>query len=716
MPSLRWYVNRLRVMPKAEVLYRAKVWAILKWEKEQWKRGTSPYAQQDLAYYLSPDWRPPLGPSPESLPQALWESFRFEERPLFFFQKIEQAAFKEKFLLRFPEHLPALRKQADRLCDHEIKLWHRTFSLGPEVNWHQDPLTQREWPKEYWNDIDYRDGQKIGGVKWVWEINRQLYLTTLGKAYFLTGEERYAQAACDLIAQWIVANPPLSGVNWISPLELAIRLISWTWTLHFIRTSEALNPELLALILRSIAQQTRFIAAHRSAYTSANNHLIGEAAALAVIGLMFPCLDGAKQWREQGVKILGEELQKQIYPDGVTAEQSLHYQTFVLDFWWLVMLLESRNGRNLGELWRERLEAATEFLLTVMDETGQVPALGDSDDGQAFLLCEQPDFNPYRSLLNTAAVVWSRGDFKAGGEPFDEKTFWLTGLEGEELYHRLPATSKPRSSRAFPRGGYYVLRDEKALLTFDCGPLGYLSTAVHGHADALSVTLRIGSQSLLVDAGTYCYHENPKWRNYFRSSAAHNTVVVDGHSQSEIGGLFLWTRKAEASGGKWISQGKYEYVEGEHDGYQTRGVKHRRRVYWVPPRLWMITDWLTGTGSHQIEQIWHFPPRTQVTCQEKGMATVVTPQVIMWVWPQASPSPIAEVCEGQTNPIQGWTSRAYGLKEPSPVLIYRATTFLPWQITTVFAVLEQSEEAVEFRRKVEILVHEIIHEAEKGTA
>jgi uncharacterized heparinase superfamily protein len=90
-----------------------------------------------------------------------------------------------------------------------------------------------------------------------------------------------------------------------------------------------------------------------------------------------------------------------------------------------------------------------------------------------------------------------------------------------------------------------VLHSARWQVLLDAGPLGLGSLAAHGHADALSLWASLDGKPLLIDAGTYAYHEDPAWRDHFRSTPAHNTLTLDGKNQSEIHGPFLWGRKAQ---------------------------------------------------------------------------------------------------------------------------------------------------------------------------
>ncbi|MEW5989233.1 MAG: alginate lyase family protein, partial [Chloroflexota bacterium] len=608
----------------------------------------------------------------------------------------------------------------------------------PPPDWHTDPLTGRPWPRRFYTDVDIRDGRTIGGVKWVWELNRHHHLVSLAKAYYLLSRdwgirgfsnsqspnplipaEEYAQIVCDHWQSWLDTNPPYEGVNWTSALETAVRLVNWAWALAFLRRAPSLTESLFARLMRSVTDQAIYVTHHLSRYSSANNHLIGEAAGLAITGLTFPWLPGASHWRDQGLDILTQEIGRQIHPDGVPAEQAIAYLAFILDWNLLAWRLADLNGIRPPALWYERLAAAANFIYHLMDENGHVPAIGDSDDAWVVRLDDDPQANNYRSILASAAVLLHRPDFAVAAGRWDEKSHWLLGDDGHHTFESLaaPFTPAPLRPRAFREGGYVVFHAPGRLLTFDCGPLGYLSTAAHGHADALSLTLSIDGQPFLVDPGTYAYQEGDPWRDYFRGTAAHNTLVIDGQDQSAMRGPFLWGRQATARLLRWESTPAGQLAIAEHDGYAHLGLTHRRTILFPPQDTPNPTDPLTlhvspftspyilvidevyGSGRHTIEQWWHFLPHATIDpsgperCAKITAGTIIGHVVLVdlvcgtgrsrfqldprrshfQLDPRRSRFQLDRHVEyvtytGAETPRQGWYSAHYGHLEPAPTL------------------------------------------------
>lgn len=663
---VRWYFHRLTSMSPLELAYRLQQKAHQIFDR--WQLDS---ANRETNYSLNVS--------------SIWPRFFNETWGQFFFSWRDRDVFLDVYKRHFPTAEAYTLQMADQLCEHCISIFGQSFDLGWEIVWQRDPLTGRDWPNTFYGDVNIRDGQTIGGVKWVWELNRHHHLVTLGKAYFLSGDEQYAQEVCAQLRSWIEDNPPLVGVNWTSPLELAIRLINWVWALAFIRQSAALTAETFGVVLQSVARQAQHISRHLSAYSSANNHLIGEAAGLAFVGLFFPELPDAEQWRDKGLGILEREIEKQIYPDGVPAEQAIHYLAFVLDFNLLAWGLAELNGFTVPSIWYERLELACEFISHVMDGEGHVPALGDSDDAWVVRLDDRPQANNYRSILATAAVLLERPDFKARAERWDEKSHWLLGPAGQETFEALPVDTPKFSSRAFEEGGYCVMRAPERVITFDCGPLGYLSIAAHGHADALSLTVSLDGEPILIDPGAYAYQEGGEQRDYFRSTAAHNTVVVDGENQSEMLGMFLWGRKAKAHLLHWETTENYDLAIAEHDGYEKLGVTHRRAVLFHKPDWLIVADRLKGEGEHSFEQLWHMPAGCKATIEQDNLdqpyiSLDVGHKRVLLIPLEVPAAVHPRIQVGEEQPMQGWASPRYGEIEPAPVVNFVGKSSFPVQL------------------------------------
>jgi len=288
-----------------------------------------------------------------------------------------------------------------------------------------------------------------------------------------------------------------------------------------------------------------------------------------------------------------------------------------------------------------------------------------------------PGFDPYRSLLASCAVLFGRNDFRAKAGQLDEKTKWLLGSESSRVWSELePRPSGPRM--AFPAGGYYLLGKDFDLpseirAVIDCAPLGYLSIAAHGHADALSIVLSAGGRELLIDPGTFAYHTQKSWRDYFRGTIAHNTVRIDETDQSEIGGNFMWLAKAKTTLERHVPDGPTQSFAGEHDGYKRLRdpVTHRREITFdVDSSTFTVVDQLDTAGSHRVEIPWHWHEDANVKVGDDGRT----------VFARHGEATARLQCEhdglevmsyrGSEHPILGWVSRRFDVKRPTTCTLF----------------------------------------------
>jgi len=576
---------------------------------------------------------------------------------------------------------------ADRICDGALDVFTLLGAdLGQPPRWNRDPKSGIQAPLVYGKTLDYRNPDVVGDIKYLWEPNRHLQLVTLAQAYAMSGRSKYFQELAEQLDSWFVACPSGLGPNWASALEAAIRLVNWSIAWQLIGGAgcrQFESPRYAALRLRwlrSVFEHAEFVRGWFSLHSSANNHLIGEAAGLFVAGITWPHWKRATLWADTGQRVLEREALAQNAPDGVNREQAVWYQHFVLDFLVFCLLAGRANGRRFSAEYEARIESMLDYLASIMDAGGNVPQFGDADDGRMARLAQGEGCCPYKSLLATGAILFGRGDFKLKAGALDDKTRALVGVGADEQYAALDARkTRLPLRRTFPEGGTYVLGCEfdtprEIRLVADAGALGYRSIAAHGHADALAFTLSAGGREFLVDPGTYAYHTQGAWRQYFRGTSAHNTVRIDGEDQSVQGGNFMWLQKANAGCSLWLSSADKDCFEGWHDGYRRLPdpVKHRRLIELDKrARRIVIEDTLEMAEDHQVELFFHCHEATEV--QASGEAFIVrrgeaSLRLTLPRLPEAS----VEVYRGSLAPMSGWVSRAFDCRQPAPTIAWRA--------------------------------------------
>jgi hypothetical protein len=594
-----------------------------------------------------------------------------------------------RFLPPFVSLAPdTLIAAADRVLEGRYSFFDlEECDLGDPPQWNRDPLTQHVADLRRAGTIDYRDERVVGNIKYLWEANRHLHLVTLAQAHALTGDARYSRAVRSQVDSWIEQCPVGRGPNWVSALELGIRLINWslTWQLLGGLRSRLFADEDGAAFrerwLRAIFEQARMVAGNLSRFSSANNHLIGEAAGVYVAATTWPLWQQMREWGEHCHEILENECHRQNAPDGGNREQAFGYQTFVLDFLLIAGLAARNRGEDFSPVYWRRLEVMVDFLASMTSAAGSLPMIGDADDGYVVRLANDQGFSAHGSLIATGALLFERPDLAAKAGAIDGKTVTLLGIGATRALARLRdrgrAGFKPRQQ--FSESGYYLLgaafeTPDEVRLVVDAGPLGYLSLAAHGHADALSFVLDIGDSEILVDPGTYAYHTHPEWRRYFRSTRAHNTVFIDDEDQSVQAGNFMWSHHARARCLEFdAGPGRQRFV-GEHDGYERLAdpVTHRREIDFDPEKQHIgITDTLRCKGPHTATRAWHFAENCQVEPYGGGIQ-VISGFARVLLEPM-EPLDRMEIHRGG-NPTQGgWISRNLGRKERTTTVLWHSS-------------------------------------------
>lgn len=605
--DLSWYVKRLRVMGPAEVVHRVAEQCRLKILEVQHRtnrtRQRSGSADIERFSFCSD--------SAQQLPALPW-SFMIDDDA-------------------------AARLLEGHLCvlGHEWR-WKPHSSV-----WHEAPDTRREWPQLFFGRIPYREGNPYGDVRIAWEPSRLQHLIALGLLAQNSRSEIRRRAVAQLEAQflsWGEANPFLTGIHYISVMECGLRILAVCHALDFVR--EWLQDS--ALVWRSfvdlVENHAQLIHKRLSLHSSTGNHTIAEAAGLVYAGSLFPEMREAMRWRSVGLALLEKEAAHQVLADGGGCEQSFWYLRFVSDLYGLVTLLLRHQRSNVPSAIEDAFQRSQLFLKHVRVNGGDLPRIGDGDNGYAL-------------------------------SPF--------------LQFDLPNGDEEVGCSTFEVSGYSVIRTgsgkQRQQLIFDHGSLGMAPCYSHGHADALAVVFHVGAYEVLLDPGTYTYTGMQSWRRYFRGTRAHNTVAIDGLDQAVQETAFLWaepfrnprTRKEECPDGTVM-------IVSCHDGYYRRaGVMHWRAICYRPPALWLICDRLVGSGEHSLELNWHLGVKPMVSGDGYVVHCGETPLHVA-----VHGGAVSTIHSGEEHPISGWQSRHYGVKEPIFTLQTTYTGGLPHEFLT----------------------------------
>lgn len=651
-------------------------------------------------------------------------------RGRFFFSAADLPRLTDLLRQRLSAEVEGIIREADEICRHRFRLLGYTdLDYGSEIDWHLDAVHGKRAPLEPWFKIQFLNFAEVGDHKVIWELNRHQHLVTLAKAWRLTGETRYVD---ELLAQWCSwqrANPYPLGVNWGSSLEVAFRSLSWLWARELLADCQAVTQAFKMELLRALALNGRYIERYLSTYFSPNTHLLGEAVALFFIGTLCPQLSGAEGWRQRGWRIVLQEAERQVRPDGVYFEQALYYHVYALDFFLHARQFAARNEIAIPPAFDETLIRMLE-VLSALSQAGPPEGFGDDDGGRVF--------NPRRNRVDhltdplaLGAIIYGRADFKCAS-PLTEEAVWLLGAEGVSHFDALAAGRPEIESKRFEAGGLYVMAssgEAHEQLAIDAGPQG-TGRSGHGHADALSVRVSVGGRHCLIDPGTFCYIDGGDGRDLFRGTSAHNTLRVDGLDQAVPDGPFAWSSIPSVRAERWLRGNTFTLFSGSHTGYSRLPdqVLHRRFVFHLHNRsqwslsdgrqggFWLVRDVAEGREPHELEIFWHFAPDLAVT-QEADVFTAAaskpsrllkedregrgfgpaekgpTGEIIENVEAgfsaglKAPPFPglalmPARACGWNYEVVPGWASLAYGAKEPAPVVRFSARLGLPAECAT----------------------------------
>lgn len=480
--------------------------------------------------------------------------------------------------------------------------------------WNSGFQTSHEWPD---NDFSYKihisQREDIGDIRTNWELNRHYQFIGLAKNYYISQDKLYLNELKSLFYDWNEKNLYLHGVQWTSAMEIAIRLISWSYTYAFLeQCTENHEEQFLHDLLNGIICMTEYILKHYARFSSANNHLIIEMTGVCVSG----CLFNNTQWIEKARDILTKEISVQNYADGVNKEMSLHYQAFIMEAYGLICHLFKVNNIRIPEIWLKYLKRMSEFLSDCCGKHGEVVIFGDNDEGKIIDFSGKMD-DYYRYVLQMMGMVLEN---RYTDHKLCENIMWIFGSVECQKYFEKPLYSSS-DYKIYSEGGYTLLRskDKEVLIGFDHAELGFGSIAAHGHSDALSIQAFYKGRQVLIDPGTYNYHVPKTIRDEIRKTKSHNTVYVPNNEQAQMLGPFLWGKRYTIT---TVNHDVDEY--GIHLSCQIEyeGLIHRRELIFDFDRNLKVID--TIDNNDEAVQIWNCENLIKVNenCVENDLISI----------------------------------------------------------------------------------------------
>ena len=562
------------------------------------------------------------------------------------------------------EHSSRREEKAEEILKNRFNFLNAEIQFGREIDW------------------DTQQASKL----WRYNLHYFAYAIDLAIAYKRTSRTEFYAQFKTLVLDWIQNNSIAHGDGW-EPYPISLRTVNWIFAHALFDREICRDLDFEQLLKKSLFKQILFLERNLEYRLGCENHLIKNAKALAIAGAFFKGKTAAR-WLKKGTSILWRELERQVQEDGGHYEHSLMYHIAVLhDYLECIFVLKKRRVQ-IPEHGAQKVRKMLYFARNILPPDGNIPLIGDSGLEIAPVLQE---------ALALGDILFKNGEFKSkrgqseGGKCSSPHPSILPIVLKNSKSRAFQRKSFPNTSHsAFEHSGFYVMRAEDKYLILDCGKLGPDQNPAHGHCDMLSYELYLGNQRFVVDSGTYEY-EAGEWRDFFRSTRAHNTVVVDGEEQSEIWASFRVARRALPIRRRFIEKDNLVFFEGSHDGFLRfhRGCFHTRKVFFIENNFFLIFDEITGKGEHAIESFVHFHPDVDVQIIEDASNPFTSFRASSYVIAEAGSAVLQVVPfgidalalqKGETEPIQGWYSPEFGIRIPNSTLILHKKGYCPLHI------------------------------------
>jgi hypothetical protein len=642
-------------------------------------------------------------PDPAAAPVAFWApSLRWEDEVVAagatpaswlaerrrggrLYADLPQAAI-EGLRSRWPGRVERTRAAADRICAHEFDLLGSgpTVIVNPDagqrskgytsIDWNVDPIAGLRFPTKFphkaWNPA-MRPG--LADIKWPWEIGRCQHWVTLGQAYRLTGDERYAREIVLQHADFLQQNPVGAGLQFVCTMDVAIRAFNWALAFELIRESSSFDDAAMAAGYRSLFDVGQFIIENlENTYEVTSNHFLSNIVGLYATGVVFHDLAAGRHWIERSREWLEQEMRVQILEDGADYESSIPYHRLVGELFLGAFHLAAVEGRPLSDFYRDRLRQMMDFHHAITRPDGLMPQVGDADDGRLHIFTDYGTWRPQdgRHLLGPAGVIFSEASWIAGG---GEDGVWEAAWWGLDTDRVAPVAASSHGARLFPHAGIAVAREGGTFLLITNGRVGTSGFGNHKHNDLLGFEFHSAGVPLIVDPGSYLYTSNPDARNLFRSTRSHNTIQVDGIEQNELrlDYLFRMFETSTVEHREFTDAADTFVYVGRHTGYERlpEPVTHEREFKLTKATgALAIVDRLTGQGRHTLAWHFHLAPGIEISAGAAGRY-VLSAGARRWTF-QAPAGLEATIADA-------WYSPSFGVREPCRAIDFTIAAGVP---------------------------------------
>lgn len=459
---------------------------------------------------------------------------------------------------------PREQKWADEALEHTFYVhdgYQPSFNYGKDINW------------QYW---PVRDNELR------WQLHRHKWFTPMGKAYRLSGNEKYAKEWILQFHDWIKKNPLVEipkemyelqdeaegeaeniRFAW-RPLEASHRLQDQINQFTLFISSASFTPEFLTEFLANYHRHAVHIIRN---YSKEGNHLLFEAQRILYAGAFFPEFKDAAEWRKSGIDILNREIKKQVYPDGGQYELDLHYHPACINIFCKALRMADVNGfrEEFPDSYARTVESMIVFYMNLCYPDYTNPCFSDAKRGNP--KTEQENYKEWLKLFPENEQI---------------RYFATEGKEGK---------APSNLSKGFPNSGFFAFRNgwekDATVMVIKAGPKGEW----HSQPDNGTFELWVNGKNLFPDSGSYVYEgseEVTRLRNWFRRTASHNTLTLDGKN--------LENRNSITK--KWQPEGDVQILVTENQSY--KDFTHKRSFYFVEGKYFVILDEVSGKATGTV--------------------------------------------------------------------------------------------------------------------
>jgi hypothetical protein len=476
------------------------------------------------------------------------------------------------------------------------------YNLGAEYDWVTNPESSFTYDiGRHWTEINDFN-LAAGDIKYVWEKSRFSFIYLLIREDIIDGTDN-AEFILNEISSWINANPVNQGPNYVCSQEISLRIINWTYVLHFYRDSKFLTDILFDKIMHSVYWQLKHVRSNInfSRIAVRNNHAITETLMLYIGGIMYPFYPESAEWKQKGKKWFEQEVAYQVYPDGTFLQFSMNYHRVLIQLFNTAFIVADKFGEEFSNIVYERAYKSLNFLFQCQEPTnGRLPNYG-ANDGALFFPLTSCEYRDYRPSLNTLHYLLTGINLYEDGPWIEESKFYHL----DKPVRKYQKIIQLEGWIQFNDGGYYLLREKETLTFIRCGS----HRDRPSQADNLHIDLWANGTNVLLDAGSYKYNASSDLVKYFMGTSSHNTVMLDDFDQMLKGKRFIWYF--------WTKRIKVELHETENEyifkgsiscfRYLNKNIIHEREVRKLKNSSdWFINDVIVNKPNGKcMKQLWH---------------------------------------------------------------------------------------------------------------